>query len=418
MKRALLVFVFVLFTAAPKAHNVIWWENPDGIPFSPLFAPPPMEIEVYADDLFEDDPPFEVIQIVPDYSFFGPFPVFEPCTVYVTIDKPDPLLGVDIVPNGGFFELNNMLPAILPALEVDVVVYLKDLPPDGAPFHTFISGEWHASGQPDPMECTATNPNSFIVPIDISLTPLAWLIAFSTEDQTVSIDTKKDVALQVSDNVTGPYINIGMGHLFSLPLDGIAKFFRGIKRGAGGLVGTITDPAGKPQSGVSVDLPAGGRNANTDNTGNYTMKFLPFGESIIQFLKTINVPDGNGGSSTGVATIDILVPTIKSYGTLNFKVDFQVIKIPNCPCTPWASIGFGTLDGTQTPIYFSGGANGAKGADCGPIDVTVTPPNGKTFKIRPGSGKHQNSGANPAPGTWTVTTTVCGQSKSATVTFP
>jgi hypothetical protein len=77
------------------------------------------------------------------------------------------------------------------------------------------------------------------------------------------------------------------------------------------------------------------------------------------------------------------------------------------------------MDGVQTPIYFSGGANGPEDApaNCGPVQVTVTPPNGNPFSIKAGSGKHQNSGRNPAPGVWTVTTTVCGQSKSCSINF-
>lgn len=185
-------------------------------------------------------------------------------------------------------------------------------------------------------------------------------------------------------------------------------------------MGTITDSAGKPQTGLSVDLPAGGRNTSTDTSGSYTTKLLPFGDSIVQFIKTLILPDDNGGTTTNTATIDVLVPTIKSYGTLNFKVEMQVFKIPACNCTPWCAIGFGTMNGTTTPIYFSGGANVPKGVppNCDAPQVTVTPPNGKPFAIKPGGGKHQNSGANPAPGVWTVTTTVCGQSKSCTITYP
>jgi hypothetical protein len=57
-------------------------------------------------------------------------------------------------------------------------------------------------------------------------------------------------------------------------------------------------------------------------------------------------------------------------------------------------------------------------ADCGQPKVTVTPPVGAPFSIAVGTSLHQNSGANPASGTWTVTTTVCGRSKSCMVTVP
>jgi hypothetical protein len=260
------------------------------------------------------------------------------------------------------------------------------------------------------------------VPIEISTTPLAWSIAFDSLLGSLNLDTRKEVGLQASDSVNGPYVNVGVGQTFSFASDAIAQFYRGIKRLAGGIVGTVTDPAGKPLTGVSVGLPQGNRTASTDTAGGYSLQRLPFGDSIIQFLKMIPVADPNTGqTTTGTATIDILLPVIKSYGTLNFKVEMQVFKIPACNCTPWCSIGFGTADGTQTPIYFSGGANPPpKGvpSNCDAPTVTVTPPNGKTFTIKAGSAKHQNSGPNPAPGTWTVTTTVCGQSKSCSINFP
>ena len=98
----------------------------------------------------------------------------------------------------------------------------------------------------------------------------------------------------------------------------------------------------------------------------------------------------------------------------------QVTNAIDCTCTPWCAIGFGSLDGGQTPVYYAGGANAPKNdtSNCDVPQVTVTTPSGTTYPIRPGSSRHQNSGANPASGNWTVTTTVCGQSKSCTVTVP
>src|SRR5690348_7402748 len=114
MKRALLIIAFFFSLVASKGHDVLWWENL----LSPRGGPqPPMIIEVYPDDLLFDDPPFETIKIFPDSQlipFFGFFT--EPCTVFVNMDPPKhPLIGVDVAPN--------------PALEVDVDVYLKDVPP-------------------------------------------------------------------------------------------------------------------------------------------------------------------------------------------------------------------------------------------------------------------------------------------------
>ena len=91
-----------------------------------------------------------------------------------------------------------------------------------------------------------------------------------------------------------------------------------------------------------------------------------------------------------------------------------------CNCTPWCAIGFGTLPGGLTPVYYAGGANPPKDAppSCDVPEVKVTTPNGTTYPIIAGSARRQNSGPNPASGDWTVTTSVCGQSKSCTVTVP
>ena len=82
--------------------------------------------------------------------------------------------------------------------------------------------------------------------------------------------------------------------------------------------------------------------------------------------------------------------------------------------------GFGTVAGGQTPVYFSGGANPPKTgtADCGQIQLTVTNPAGVTTPIVPGTSHHQNSGPNPASGTWKVTVTVCGKTKTCTIDVP
>jgi hypothetical protein len=137
-------------------------------------------------------------------------------------------------------------------------------------------------------------------------------------------------------------------------------------------------------------------------------------------IKTFLVTDPiTGALGTNLATFDIVVPVLKPYANLNFKVEMQSFVIPVCNCTPWCSIGFASLDGSTTPIYFSGGANGPKGsASCGAVEVTVTRPDGSTFPLKAGTGRHQNSGANPLPGIWKVTTKVCGQEKTCQISYP
>jgi hypothetical protein len=413
MKRAFLVFAFLLFTVAPKAHDVVWFENPDGLPFSkePLRIDP---VNDEANDLPFPAPvlPFRTIGVVPEFELLfsasGPVIYEEPCTVFVNVDDPDsPLLSVHVSPS--------------PALAVVITVILNTIPPPGVVVNTEITGEWHATGKPDNSGCTAVMPNLFKVPVRISSSPPGIEITHDETQGTVQIKTEQPVALQESTSVTGGWISTGIAQLFSKVADQQAAFYRTIKEVGGGVVGTATDPSGKPQTNTTIGLPDGGPKAATDKTGNYILKSLPFGDNLLQMVKTFLVTDPvTGELGTNLATFDIVVPIVKAYGTLNIEVEMESVSIPFCNCTPWCSIGFATLDGTTTPIYFSGGANAPKGgpASCGAVEVTVTRPDGSTFPLKAGKGKHQNSGANRMPGTWKVTTKVCGQEKTCSITYP
>jgi hypothetical protein len=164
----------------------------------------------------------------------------------------------------------------------------------------------------------------------------------------------------------------------------------------------------KPTIGT---LTQGAKGANHASLARIAAVTTPACFGILRYANVKPILKGSGG----------LVPATNSYANVQLKVEVQVFPPPPaCNCSPWCAIGFGTLNGTQTPVYFSGGANPPKGVppSCGQPQVTVTPPNGPPFDIKPGTGRHQNSGPNAAAGTWTVTTTVCGQSKSCTLTVP
>jgi hypothetical protein len=201
-----------------------------------------------------------------------------------------------------------------------------------------------------------------------------------------------------------------------------AYYFKSTKRPGGDVSGALTDDAGNPQSGFSVDLLYGGAPATTASDGSFNVVGLPWGTNVLSLINSLTFVDpGTGTNRTETAGIEVMVPAIVPYGTLQFKVVVQIFPPPPaCNCSPWCAIGFGTINGAQTPIYYAGGANPPKGVppNCGVPQVTVTPPNGPAFAITPGSGRHQNSGVNPASGTWTVTTVVCGQTKMASLTVP
>ena len=191
-------------------------------------------------------------------------------------------------------------------------------------------------------------------------------------------------------------------------------FFKGTTDLGGYVGGTVTDNSGNPLPDLQFGLFYGGVSTTTDSTGNYSIPQLPYGMNLMILTNPI----------IG-ASLNLVVPATNNPATnnpLNIKVALAadpVVAVSNaCNCTPWCAIGFCTMPAGATPIYYAGGANSASGTANCDTQVTVTPPSGTPFTITPGSGHQHNSGPNPAAGTWTVTTTVCGLSKSATITVP
>lgn len=392
MKAILLLAAASLIGLELKAHEVDWFESyyfgTTNIPLTFTTLDPR-----YSDRYIEVYPSF-----------------FESCTVVVNLDPQ----------TSQYIEARVVGPN--PANWVEIEVSPVGVPLSTDVIKATVSGEWHATGFPLLSGCDATNANRFSVPVEIALSRSQWKLSLSSDRQNLWINTGSGVALQASDSLSGPWINVGMGVSFWVPPDHNAQFFSGTVRLGGGLSGTVTDTAGNPQTNLTVELPFGGAMTTTAGDGSFLLGLLPWGTNLISITKSITFVDpGTGSNRTETAGIEILAPATNSNAAVQVKVEAQVWPPPPaCNCSPWCAIGFGTLNGAQTPVYFSGGANAPKGAppNCGQPQVTVTPPAGPPFPITPGTGRHQNSGSSPTSGTWTVTTTVCGQTKSCTVSVP
>jgi hypothetical protein len=391
------VFAAAFSLGELEAHDVVWWENMDGLH-------PANSMELYFGRDWCGYKDSGSIGIVPSVN--------EPCIVTVNITSvSSPAISAH------FRHDSNTGNAVW--IEVDV----EGLGP--ATVNATVSGEWHATGDPNPTECDATSPNPFTVPVVIK-TPIQWAIMRSLQPGKIDIDTGGvQSGLRWANTLINPsWVNVGIGTKFTLPTSMNSQFFKGTKSLGGAFSGSLSDPLGNPLSGLSVGLPYGGASTTTDFNGGYFIPWLPRGLNLISIGKAITFTDPSTSSNrTENVAVNVIVPATNTMAVAQLKVDMVVDATPKtnaCNCTPWCAIGTGNLNGTQTPVYFSGGAFPPQSgpADCDQPQVTVTPPGAAAYTITAGTDLHQNSGANPASGTWTVTTTVCGRSKSCTVTVP
>src|SRR5688572_29840687 len=124
-----------------RAHDVVWPGNPNG--FSPQ---EPLRIQFGSNEMVEVKP------------VFG-----EPCFVAVSLDPvASTLVKAEII-------------TVNPALQVDIrITALRAA--TNASEAAVVSGEWHATGFPDPDECTAVKPNGFSIQVLVSGGPPAGSI--------------------------------------------------------------------------------------------------------------------------------------------------------------------------------------------------------------------------------------------------
>jgi hypothetical protein len=383
MRFVSLQLVLFMLLGTSKAHIVDWMENPFG------YAPGNAMIFYYP------------------HEFTGHFYVdpsyYEPCTVVVNLNpSTSTLINAQVLPAN-------------PANAVTVLVQILRAPSNHVETAT-ITGEWHATGIPSGHGCDATSPNPFSVPVSVTDQTPYWQI--KATNGWINLNSGYYSALQFSSCLTGSWLNVGQGQMFNFNNNMQSGFFQRTKQLGGLIGGVMIDDSGKVMPNITLGLLYGGPTTTTDATGVYSLPRLPLGMNLIAITNPIganlNIVLSNTNNSTATNAFTAVVIKVA------MEAAPPVAPTNICNCTPWCAIGFATLPGGQTPVYYAGGANSLDGGtpDCGQPQVTVTPPTGVAFSISPGTSHHHNSGPNPAAGTWTVTSVVCGQSKSATITVP
>jgi hypothetical protein len=365
-----------------RAHVVDWMENPWG------YAPANAMVFYYPRELTGK------IYVDPSYD--------EPCTVVVNLNaSTSTLVNAQVLPPN-------------PENSVVVAVQILRAPSNHLETAT-ISGEWHATGLPTGKGCDAVNPNAFSVPITV--TDQALLLRITSINSAWVNLSGPNRALQSSSCLTGPWSVLGIGQTFTVKKMMDSAFFLQTRELGKFIGGVVLDNTGTPQQNLKIGLQYGGPIAFTDFSGTYSLSRMPIG------LNWLSLSNSIGASlNIGITNTDN-TPT-NSYTAAMIKAvmaaDPPVSPTNVCNCTPWCAIGFASVAGGQTPVYYAGGANNPNSGtpDCGTPTVTVTPPVGAPFTISAGPGHHHNSGPNPTSGTWTVTTVVCGKTKTASVTVP
>lgn len=141
----------------------------------------------------------------------------------------------------------------------------------------------------------------------------------------------------------------------------------------------------------------------------------PQGSTSFQIARETTLTDpGTGQAAIYRNAIDVYVnlATQAIIASIKARIEAAAFPPPPCLCAPWAGGVGGTIGGVQK-IVLGGGANGK--CDDQPV-VHITGPGGVDVTLGP---KEKRRAFEPAAnGEWTVTSTVCGKTKTVTLTLP
>ncbi len=193
--------------------------------------------------------------------------------------------------------------------------------------------------------------------------------------------------------------------------DKAVEIFRAV---LGGGIGSVhAQVSGAAAQNVKVQIGRHGPELPPDGT----VHGIPPGLVALVATKTVQVTDTMTGQSESYITLLDLVMDVANALTTdaNLKSDVQVEVVPltpECRCNPWAGVLGGTVGGAQK-VSIGGGSIGK--CEEGAV-VQITGPGGISVTLGPKEKRRTFEPA--ASGTWTVTSTICGKSKTATIALP
>ncbi len=230
----------------------------------------------------------------------------------------------------------------------------------------------------------------------------------------------RNIAIQASSDPKGPYRNVAVipAMQTQVNLDQITEILQQFYRlqyidTVGKLKVMVQNPGGSPMSNAPVKL--GRDDATTLTTGtDGSAEWDDFPDGDTEFV----LEEDTTVTGTSVTYSNKVMMLVNVAANISKLIVIQAMIAadtnappPACNCTPWCGIVAGVVDGVEQ-LEARGGANGTCGDSA---NVQITPPVGAPFTLPPGQTLFDRP---PASGTWTITSTVCGRTQTATITVP
>jgi hypothetical protein len=177
--------------------------------------------------------------------------------------------------------------------------------------------------------------------------------------------------------------------------------------------GTVTGHVGN-LGGYVIQAGDAGPVTQTQTDGAFTVPGVPAGTfDVLVYRRTLVVEPATGKVETFLDAVPVEVEVAEGGQA---SIEIQKVEFsgradrPPCGCTPWCGIIAGTVNGIPQVSAF-GGAQGPCSAQA---TVTISAPDG-TEVTNPARRKIFKPAGN---GTWTVTSAVCGITKTCTIALP
>jgi hypothetical protein len=225
--------------------------------------------------------------------------------------------------------------------------------------------------------------------------------------------------LQGKESLDQPWVNLSYGIDYKIRSDRSEyDYYRGVVGiPTGTLKGTVSGPIGTLPPIDEIKLSGGTPSARLATNNTFSLTDAPTGVVELTVEKRVEVvnPD-TGRTNREPVSIEVVITNAAPANPIAMKVDIAPVVSKPCLCTAWCGIAAATVGGVQT-VVAGGGKFGTCEVD---VQVVVTGPGGVETPVTLSSnGRRGRKSFSPAAnGVWTVTTTICGVSKTCTVVLP